>query len=665
MATGGSVAINRGTSYYLVDGRRQTGTLTGQNGQVQLSYTYQPDGLPATLGMTGIAGAWNSSFDYDNLGRLTFWKASDTSPPVRYSYEPDGTLLERDVGIEIATYTSSPTGYSVTVSHDVDFTTDSYQSDAFGRIYSTPSASVGYDGLDRIISVIERTNPTQPDRILHDGTGRRVLAKLGSGADVLTLDNWFEQRGTSGSSEGRIHLQAGGAVVGDIVRSTGALNRTATMYLEDNVGSVVAEASVHDGSGVSIVTTRSRRDPYGNLIADPQNPYLPADGASADPDGSSRDGFAGHARDAGWGFIDMMARGYSPRLGRFMSADPVIARPFDRTSHNPFSYARNSPTALNDPDGRFWKEIGRGLVAIVETAVGAEGGGEGTTPSDSGDDEGASGGAAGADTTNVQNQRQCPNWRCSSPEPTSSTQQTPKGNRTTSVPYVITGYPTASSTSANASGSQNRILRTPAQADSPDVLGVMVAGPGGRGATFTEDEASAYEAAVARAAARGGHCMKCAMAGLGITMRDLEAKNPTVADIATAVGADEVEHDIDFRVRGTSHGHFVLSYRGADRPAAVMSEIATRSGGIVVFLAGIADGTHTASIIVRPSPDGTFRYSFLDQFQHPGGDPYLYDTAAGINGRILTKTQLLINNFPTAGGGMISPALQLWQVVPR
>ena len=40
--------------------------------------------------------------------------------------------------------------------------------------------------------------------------------------------------------------------------------------------------------------------------------------------------YAGHPREAGFGLVDMNARYYSPRLGRFLSPDPVIARPLER-----------------------------------------------------------------------------------------------------------------------------------------------------------------------------------------------------------------------------------------------------------------------------------------------------------------------------------------------
>jgi hypothetical protein len=47
----------------------------------------------------------------------------------------------------------------------------------------------------------------------------------------------------------------------------------------------------------------------------------------------------------------MLARAYSPRLGRFLSPDPIIADVLDRREHNPFAYARNDPSNTYDPTG--------------------------------------------------------------------------------------------------------------------------------------------------------------------------------------------------------------------------------------------------------------------------------------------------------------------------
>jgi RHS repeat-associated protein len=66
--------------------------------------------------------------------------------------------------------------------------------------------------------------------------------------------------------------------------------------------------------------------------------------------------FTGHERDivAGDGhFLDYMhARDYSPTLGRFLNADPVLGDSRTAQTWNRYSYVRNDPTDRMDPDGR-------------------------------------------------------------------------------------------------------------------------------------------------------------------------------------------------------------------------------------------------------------------------------------------------------------------------
>jgi RHS repeat-associated protein len=48
---------------------------------------------------------------------------------------------------------------------------------------------------------------------------------------------------------------------------------------------------------------------------------------------------------------DFRARWYDPESGRFLSADPLIAAPFDPQQHNAFAYARGNPLRYTDPTG--------------------------------------------------------------------------------------------------------------------------------------------------------------------------------------------------------------------------------------------------------------------------------------------------------------------------
>ncbi len=49
--------------------------------------------------------------------------------------------------------------------------------------------------------------------------------------------------------------------------------------------------------------------------------------------------------------MDYVARGYSPALGRFVSADTIVPQPGDPRAFNRYSYVRNSPLGRVDPTG--------------------------------------------------------------------------------------------------------------------------------------------------------------------------------------------------------------------------------------------------------------------------------------------------------------------------
>ena len=63
--------------------------------------------------------------------------------------------------------------------------------------------------------------------------------------------------------------------------------------------------------------------------------------------------FTGHERDREVGLDYMLARYYGAGLARFLSVDPVDDTSVDAPqSWNKFTYSRNSPLVLKDPDGR-------------------------------------------------------------------------------------------------------------------------------------------------------------------------------------------------------------------------------------------------------------------------------------------------------------------------
>jgi RHS repeat-associated protein len=78
-------------------------------------------------------------------------------------------------------------------------------------------------------------------------------------------------------------------------------------------------------------------------------------------------GFTGQRLEAGLGLMHYGARFYSPRLGRFVSADTIIPNPLNPQDFNRYTYGRNNPLAYIDADGHFPVLV---LVALGVTAAG-------------------------------------------------------------------------------------------------------------------------------------------------------------------------------------------------------------------------------------------------------------------------------------------------------
>ena len=75
-------------------------------------------------------------------------------------------------------------------------------------------------------------------------------------------------------------------------------------------------------------------------------------------------GFTGHEHLDRTGLIHMNGRVYDPRLGRFLSPDPIVGDPTSSQSWNLYSYVGNNPLSYADPTG----ESGQPIEEIVVTA---------------------------------------------------------------------------------------------------------------------------------------------------------------------------------------------------------------------------------------------------------------------------------------------------------
>ena len=118
----------------------------------------------------------------------------------------------------------------------------------------------------------------------------------------------------------------------------------------DHLGSA---AAVTDASGAELLTLA--HDPYGTRRRADWTAQLPAAEVAAlaagQDAGRARSGFTGHEPLDRTGFVHMNGRLYDPRVGRFLSPDPIVSEPWSAQGWNPYSYVGNSPLSRTDPTG--------------------------------------------------------------------------------------------------------------------------------------------------------------------------------------------------------------------------------------------------------------------------------------------------------------------------
>ncbi|XXT23290.1 RHS repeat-associated core domain-containing protein [Sorangium sp. So ce429] len=115
-----------------------------------------------------------------------------------------------------------------------------------------------------------------------------------------------------------------------------------TRYVHvDHLGSVDALTG-EDGD----VIERRSYDPFGQR----RNPVW-GQPAPAPFSSETTRGFTGHEGDDELGLVNMKGRLFDPKIGRFLTTDPLVQAPLSGQSWNPYSYVGNDPLNRVDPSG--------------------------------------------------------------------------------------------------------------------------------------------------------------------------------------------------------------------------------------------------------------------------------------------------------------------------
>ena len=160
---------------------------------------------------------------------------------------------------------------------------------------------------------------------------------------TVTVDGATVERTRIGDSV--IHVKTTPAATDTAATATGAFE-----YLHrDHLGSVEA---VTDASGAELAVLG--HDPYGERRDEDWTAQLtPTEVEELRAEHGERvsRGYTGHEHLDRTGLVHMNGRVYDPRLGRFLSPDPIVGDPTSSQSWNLYSYVGNNPLSYVDPTG--------------------------------------------------------------------------------------------------------------------------------------------------------------------------------------------------------------------------------------------------------------------------------------------------------------------------
>ncbi len=303
----------------LLETASTAGVLTLQS----FDYTYDTAGNRASQTDRNAA---TTTYSYDNLNRLTEFDPP-AAPAIDYAYDAAGNRTE-----------AGSIAYSFNALNQLtsDTAGNDYEYDGAGRLVEeaggAATTTYAYDALDQLLGVDDGSDPVA---YTYDGLGRRSERAQSGGTKVshygdltdrpiLDTDSSGIYQSFVGGPSGLVEQEAGSAVA---------------FPLSDAHGNLT---TIADGSGA--VASRQDYGPWGEQRSGPalEMGWLGAQMRRFDPDA---------------GLVQMGARVYAPRSGRFLSEDAMLGRVGLGQTIGRYAYAGGDPLNRYDLDGRCFVDV--------------------------------------------------------------------------------------------------------------------------------------------------------------------------------------------------------------------------------------------------------------------------------------------------------------------
>ncbi|CAN3702711.1 hypothetical protein MMX123_02741 [Microbacterium sp. MM2322] len=279
---------------------------------------------PTTDALSGPAPMWKE-YTYDtesgNRTKVVSRSASGASNTSTYAYPAGGE--SRPHAVSTITGSASAGG-------------GSYSYDESGNTTARPGQSIEYDAMGRVEKVtLTSTGATQEN--IYGALGSLLMSKDADGDVTLFLgDTTLVKSADSGKvTSTRVYKGPGNTPIAQRSAQSGVNGSVVSWLFVDINGTVDTRTVASSGQ-----TTKQYRDPFG----------LAASGSSGVwADGT---GFLNKPASLAVGLTTVGARSYDPRIGKFISVDPVV-NPTLPQQNLGYAYAGNNPISWTDPTGLY------------------------------------------------------------------------------------------------------------------------------------------------------------------------------------------------------------------------------------------------------------------------------------------------------------------------